>query len=183
MIKLIKRQTPNPKAIKDVLGVLRFGLAGGMGIGPPQFGVGAAHSQGDASWHTIPTLIKNGRNKSLNAASAKNPPTGVTIRTTRGNASGRTGKPMTVPKPRGSRKNESKIKAMEYPRQAFNIFLWASQKSTVNPSDITARTMQFVVIRSIYAFILAVISGTNACAKNPKMATKTDTIIIKREIL
>jgi hypothetical protein len=43
--------------------------------------------------------------------------------------------------------------------------------------------MQFVVIRSIYALIFAVIAGTKACAKNPKIATKTDTIIIKREIL
>ena len=180
MIMLINRQTPNPKTIKDVLDIPTFGRA--LGNGDPPF-VADAHSHAEASGHTIPVLIRKGRKRSLKAANAKKPPTGVTIRTTRGNVSENTGKPKIVPKPRGSRKNASKTRAIEYPRHALKIFLCASQKSTVNPSEITASTMQLVVIRSIYALILAVISGTNACAKNPKIATKTDTIIIKREIL
>src|SRR3990167_7878475 len=180
MIMLINRQTPNPKTIKDVLDIPTFGRASGKGS--PPF-VADAHSHAEASGHTIPVLIKKGRKRSLKAAKAKKPRTGVTIRTTRGNVSESTGKPKIVPKPSGSRKNASKIRANEFPRHALKIFLCASQKSTVNPSEITASTMQLVVIRSIYAFILAVISGTNACAKKPKMVTKTDTIIIKREIL
>src|SRR3989339_1024571 len=177
---LIKRQTPTPKVIKEALDIPIFGRATGKGV--PPFAV-SAHSHAEVSGHTIPVLIKNGRKRSLKAANAKNPPTGVTISTTRGNVSENRGMPKIVPKPSGSRKNASKTRAKEYPRHALKIFLWASQKSTVNPSEITASTMQLVVIRSIYAFILAVISGTNACAKNPKIATKTDTIIINKEIL
>src|SRR3972149_3447994 len=147
-MRLINRQTPNPITIKDVLDIPRFG--GIVTTVIPPFVADAhsvdadadAHSQAEGSANTIPVFIRNGRNSSLNAASAKNPPTGVIMRITRGNVSGITEKPIIVPKPSGSRRNESMTSAREYPRQALNIFLCASQKSTVNPSEITASTIQ-----------------------------------------
>src|SRR3989339_2230117 len=82
MIMLINRQTPNPKTIKDVMDIPTFGRA--LGNGDPPF-VADAHSHAEASGHTIPVLIRKGRKRSLKAANAKKPPTGVTIRTPRGN--------------------------------------------------------------------------------------------------
>src|SRR3990167_1973871 len=114
MIMLLNKQMPNPKTIKDVLDIPTFGRALGKGV--PPF-VADAHSHAEVSGHTIPVLIKKGRKRSLKAANAKKPPTGVTIRTTRGNVSESTGKPKIVPKPKGSRKNASKTRAKEYPRQ------------------------------------------------------------------
>src|SRR3989304_1060101 len=102
MIMLINKQTPNPKTIKDVLDIPTFGRA--LGNGVPPF-VADAHSHAEASGHTIPVLIKKGRKRSLNAANAKNPPTGVTIRTTRGNVEGTRGMAKIVPKPSGQPQN------------------------------------------------------------------------------
>src|SRR3990167_6409746 len=185
MIILINRHPPNPMAIKDDLDSLCVWLItfAWFLIFTGVLHSAVAHSHADASGYTIPVFRNIGRSKSLKAANAKKPPTGVIIKTTLGIFSGITWKPIIVPKPRGSRKNASIIRAIEYPRQALNIFFCASQKSTVNPSEITARTIQFVVIRSMYAFILEVTSGMNAWAKKPKIATNTDTIIINKDIL
>jgi hypothetical protein len=109
-MRLTNRAAPNPIAINVVLEIPRFGWETTSGT-PPW--AADAHPQADDSWHTIPVLRRKGRNKSLNAARAKKPPTGVTIRTTFGKVSGSTEKPITVPKPKGSRRNASKIRAAE----------------------------------------------------------------------